>query len=414
MPPQLNAGRRWWIVFASACALAVGNGPIAIFTFGIFSKAIVTEFGWSRGAVGAALGAENLCAALAIPFFGLCIDRFGVRRPMLVSIFVSCLALASASLVHSFWAFVLSFVVFGATCGGITPVPHAKLISGWFGSRRGLALGVAMSGTGIGAALVPMLAQTLLVHYGWRVGYQGVAALAMVVGLLVIGFVMRDPPAVEHVIPIASVAAAPWRAILTRTEFWLMAVAVFMVCTALTGMIVTAVPLLTDRGMPVLLAASVVSSAGLASGGGRLVTGALLDVFFAPRVAACAFAISAVGIALMGVNGPMSMYIVASVLIGGALGAEVDVIGYLVSRYFEMDSFGKAYALVFFAFGVAGGSGSYFLGLCHDLTGTYQIGVWACATLCLVGAMLIGRLGPYRTSGETGSDTQERSAAHPA
>ncbi|WP_322057063.1 MFS transporter [Paraburkholderia sp. J63] len=415
MPADPLALRRWSIVFASACALAVGNAPIAIFTFGIFSKAVVAEFGWSRGAVGAALGALNICGAFAIPFFGACIDRFGVRRPMLASIVLSCLALAAVSLAHSFWAFVLAFALFGVFCGGITPVPHAKLIAAWFGSRRGLALGLAMSGTGVGAALVPLLAHELLTHYGWRAGYQGLALLAAVIGLVATASVLRDPPAVAT--PQRErrpLTPAPWRTILARTEFWLMALAVFAVCTALTGMIVTAVPLLTDRGMPALIATSVVSSAGLASAGGRLLTGALLDVFFGPRVAACAFVASALGIALMAVGGPTWVYLVASVLIGGALGAEVDVIGYLVSRYFDIDTFGRAYGLVFFAFSVASGSGGYLLGLCHDLTGSYTSGVWACAALCLLGALLISRLGPYRVGRVRDANEQGGVAARPA
>ncbi len=39
----------WWLVFGSTLALIVGNGPVIVFTFGVFLKPVTDEFGWNRG-----------------------------------------------------------------------------------------------------------------------------------------------------------------------------------------------------------------------------------------------------------------------------------------------------------------------------------------------------------------------------
>ena len=79
---------RWWIVFATICGLAVGAGPINVFTFGVFLKPITEDLGLSRGAFSAALTFHAAIAAIVLPIIGWLVDRWGARRIMLPGLFL--------------------------------------------------------------------------------------------------------------------------------------------------------------------------------------------------------------------------------------------------------------------------------------------------------------------------------------
>ena len=139
----------WWIVLGSTLALIVCNGPVIGFTFGLFLKPVSQEFGWSRGAMSAASGAATLMMAMAVPFTGLLVDRWGVRRVLLPVIVLSSLSVAAISLTSaSLWVFVALYAIAGLVSAGNGPQPYAKTIAAWFDAQRGLALGVAMAGVG--------------------------------------------------------------------------------------------------------------------------------------------------------------------------------------------------------------------------------------------------------------------------
>ena len=144
---------------------------------------------------------------------------------------------------------------------------------------------------------------------------------------------------------------------LRTSAFWLLTVAVFLVVTTVNGMIAHLVPLLTDRGIDVGRATSVLSAVGLSVIVGRLVAGYLLDRFFAPYVAAGLFVtpLVAIGLLMAGAGGVAP--VVAAVSLGFGLGSEVDVVGFLVGRYFGLRSFGEIYGYVFAIFTLGTGFG---------------------------------------------------------
>jgi MFS family permease len=149
----------WWVVFGSTVGLIVGNGPIVFFTFGLFLGPVTREFGWDRATFSSSLLVGHGFAAAAYPFLGRAIDRYGVRRVSLTCIVLFALSLASLSLTPPLPAvFVAMAGLVGLLSAGQAPLPYAKAVSSWFDERRGLALGIAMTGIGIGATLVPQFA----------------------------------------------------------------------------------------------------------------------------------------------------------------------------------------------------------------------------------------------------------------
>jgi hypothetical protein len=121
-----------------------------------------------------------------------------------------------------------------------------------------------------------------------------------------------------------------------------------------------------------------------------------MDRFYAPYVAAFFFGSAAIGIALLwsGLSGA-SVY-AAALLVGLGLGAEVDIIAYLTSRYFGLHSFGEIYGYLFAVFALAGALGPVLMAAGFDRTGSYNAPVIFFFFATITGVILMTRLGPYR------------------
>jgi len=178
--------------------------------------------------------------------------------------------------------------------------------------------------------------------------------------------------------------------------FWLIVASFFLMSVSFHACIIHLVPLLTDRGISpgnAALAASLVGAGGFLA---RMLVGYLLDLFFAASVAACLFFASTMGLFFLwsGVAGYLPF--AAAFLIGVGQGAELDIIPYMVSRYFGLQAFAEIYGYLFAVFTLGGVVGPMLMGMWFDATGSYGLilGVLAIGTLAAVGLMT--RLGPYR------------------
>jgi MFS family permease len=389
---------RWWVVVASVAGLLVGNGPIMQFTFGTMLPAVSREFGWSRSAVSSSIFVGLWMTGFATPVVGRLVDRFGIRTVALPAIAVFSLATASVALVPaSRAAFTALYALMGLAAAGQTPLIYAKAISARFDAQRGLALGIAMAGVGLGAALVPQFAQALITLLGWRGAYAGLGALTFALAFPAVALVVGRQAGETH----AERATAARPPGLTGIEavrtsrFWLLAVSFFLVAGTAGGIITHLVPLLTDRGLSAEKATALLSMAGLALIGGRVLAGFLLDRIHAPYVAAGFFAAPLMGIVVLALSSRQDAAAIGTVLVGMGLGAEVDLIAFLLSRYLGMRSFGEIYGYFFAIFMFGAGVGPFLMGVTFDRTGSYRL-MLRCSVFILALAILaMLRLGAY-------------------
>ena len=159
--------KRWSIVAASSLALVASQGPINVFATGTFIKPISQELGFGRGDIATAIGISSVMTAVASPFFGRMIDRFGVRTPLAISIVLFALATAALSLLpRSVFALYAMFALTGLVAIGQTPGSYSKVVAAWFDRQRGLALGVVLAGVGMGTVIIPMICNALIGTFG--------------------------------------------------------------------------------------------------------------------------------------------------------------------------------------------------------------------------------------------------------
>lgn len=392
---------RWWIVAASACGLLVGSGTILIFTFGVFLKPVTEELGVSRGDLSSGLGIGSALVALACPAVGWAIDRLGTRTVMIPGILLFALAIASFGLMPGGQLPVIFaiFAVAGFIGGVQTPIPYAAVVSRWFDRERGIALGVATAGVGLGVAIIPQLAAYLIGHFGWRHAYFGLGIAIVVLAWLPVAIFVRDPPAISP----SGTAAAKSAALpgidaavaLKSWTFWALAFAFLLGIMAINGTLVHIVALLTDRGIPLQMATSALSIAGIAIIVGRIICGWCIDRFWGPYVAVCFFILPMIGIALLGSGLAYPVPLFGAALCGAGVGAEIDLMAFFISRYFGLRSYGKIYGLMFMLFNVGTGLGPTLSGRAFDMFHSYsQIFVVYEVALAIT-CLLLARLGKY-------------------
>jgi hypothetical protein len=215
------------------------------------------------------------------------------------------------------------------------------------------------------AMVLPPLLATVIAGHGWRAGYTMLAGFALLPWPFVLwslgGKAARGSAAVE-----------PWgvdRGVALRSRvFWTIALGFCAIAVAVSALTVHMVPLLHDAGMDPMQAAGVASLTGVGVLLGRLGIGWLMDRFFAPRLAAAIFSLTAIGCLLL-VYGGLGLAPVAAFLIGFSLGAEVDLISYLTARYFGIRRYGFLYATIYAWFVVGAAIGPYAAGRIYDATG---------------------------------------------
>ena len=407
-----GTARDWLVPLGGALGLIVGNGPISVFAFGVFIGPLESEFGWSRASLGIGIALCALLSAITLPFVGLLMDKYGVRRPMALAICLFALNVAVIGQSAALPMFVALTALAGATGAAQSPIGYVKSVASYFDRRRGLAIGIAMSGIGIGAALIPQYAHWLIASFGWRTAYLGLGIAIMVVALPSVLFLIREPvgdrtPGGAGGQPALGMT---FREAIRLRAFWSIALAVLLVSIVVNGAIVHVVPLLVERGWSAGSATKVLVAAGIAGLAGRILAGYLMDKFFAAYVATGFFVSAIVGIYLLASDASAVLGMVA---IGLALGAEVDMIGFFASRYFGLKRFGQVYGVLFAIFTIGAGLGPLLLGTLYTRLHSYEAGFWACGIGLVAAIVCVLTLGPYKyePAGNRKSETGRLSEA---
>lgn len=377
----------WRVAIAAAVGVFVSFASLLIYTFGIFLKPLTEEFGWSREAVSAAFAIAAMTVAACSPVLGYLFDRFEPKRIIVPSLILFGGAFASLSLLTPhLWHLYTIFVVLGIVANGTAQMAYSRAVSSWFQQRRGLALSIVMSGGAVGAMVMPPMAEALIDRHGWRRAALLLGTMVVVIGLpAVMGFI-RERPMPRGAGDSRLDGASVWEGLASRV-FWITAIVLFFSSIAQNGAITHMAALLTDRQVSAGGAAAALSAMGGASLAGRLITGWLLDRFFAPRVSCGLLVVAAGGTLLLASAHSVATGVAAAILIGLGMGGEADITPYMLSRYFGLRSFSMLYGFTWTAYALAGGLGPVLMGKAFDATGSYETLLMqlAAATLVVAG-----------------------------
>lgn len=400
--------KRGWPIVAGVAAVIGTGGALWGYVSSLFIPGITQEFGWTRGDL-ALISSFAAIGGISAPFLGWAADRYGARPVAMLGTLALAAMYVALTLAQSQMQFQLAAIGIGAFITASGALVVARPILQWFDRSRGFALGLATLGASIAGIGVPVLIQMLIADYGWRAGYLALAASAVFLCVPVIYFFIRERPGAIHHADDLGLSDLPegapelprktWDQVLRTPTFWLLAVALFGMNIAGSGLLSQMAVLLQDKGISPALAAAGISIFAASVIVGRIGCGYLLDRF-PPEAVACAFTIvPAIGCAaLITGNIGFGLAAIAVALAGLQQGSETDVIAYFISRVYGIANFSMVFGMVV-VIGILGTVlGSVMFGLIHDRTGDYDLALLISVGCFLIAAGCLLAAGPIRAA----------------
>jgi MFS family permease len=354
------------------------------FSFGVFFKSIESEFNLTRAATSAILSANMILAGLWSFFAGWAIDRYGPRMVVMFMGIFTGLSLVLTSQTTAMWQlfFTYSFLLAMGT-GALYVVPMSA-VSRWFDRKRGLALGLASLGIGLGTVIMAPFATYLITSFSWQWAYLIIGLIAWVVVIPLSGFLKRDPrdigalPDGRRSVEVNTQSAADagpvhmsFAEVLKSRSFWLFALVWSLFAFCLFMVFTHLVPHITDIGFSAGEAAAVLSLMGAASIPGRLVMGIVSDRSGRKlALVACLLALAGAMVWLTWAHSLWSLYIFALVF-GFFHSGQGSSGAAFISETFGTVSLGKIFGLLEIGFGIGAAAGPALGGLVYDATGRY-------------------------------------------
>ncbi len=172
------------------------------YSFGVLLKPLMTEFGWSRGAVSIAQSIYLLMSATSGLAVGKLAERYSMRKIVLVGTLLGATCWFLLSLTTSLWyMYTLYFFLGIGLGGGAGLVPVGVIVSNWFSRRRGTAMGIATAGIALGAMILAPLLGVIIENFGWRMSYIFMGLVMLVVDIPIASLVLKGKPEEKGLLP---------------------------------------------------------------------------------------------------------------------------------------------------------------------------------------------------------------------
>lgn len=392
-----TASGEWRHHAALPFAAALGYSVSVIHIYGInpYLIPVTEQFGWTRaqftGGYTIAILVQALCA---IPV-GMLVDRIGSRRLGLAGVALLCLAFsllgtASGSLLN--WYLLWSLIAVAAL--PVQATVWTGAVATRFEKSRGLAFGITLCGASLAQFVFPPVANALIESRGWRPAFviHGIGWLLIVWPLVFLFFRGRRDRGRQGVRPAPAAAFAGMAIVEALKSSVYLRLLLASLCFTFTVVSLSYhfLPIMAGKGFSGSEAAWLTSIIGLASIAGRIGTGWLIDRFRASLVGAVSFTLPIVAVLILMSGGDgAGAAAIAAVLLGLTLGAEVDVIVFLTSRYFGLRNFGALYGGPLAALSLGSAFGPLAAASIFDASKSYDAFFWLAIALSLAAALAL-------------------------
>lgn len=372
--------------------------PIAwVTTAPVFLLPLTAEFGWGKTVPSLMAASSSLGIVLMSIWFGKLVERFGAARIAAVSgvclsgVFLALSFLSGSAAVAVALAFLAGVLGIGTSVG-----LYLAVLPRFFEGALGRALGVASLGISIGVVTLPPFISTVERASGWRMAYCVLAAIHLVVTLVIAYGLSR----LSRAAPAAPAGGrtqepsggAPLGSVLKLPGFKLLCVIFFFVTIATLGAVLHLLGIFSHLGVKSENFPRLMMAMGVGTMLGRVGSGILLDFISSRVVAFLAFASGAIALGILATldqaSGPFQLFVLPA-MIGLAIGAEADVLAYMVRRLYGKAHYALIYNRLLISFYLGAITGPMMMGLMVDKLGSYSIALLALTAGCLIGAALV-------------------------
>lgn len=385
----------WTIVGVSFVTLAISFG--IWYSFSVFFVAILNDFGWNRASTAGIFSTFIVVHSAAALVVGPLLDRFGPRWVVPIGSILTAAGLTITSRVDALWQFHL-FYGFVTAAGLCTTgfVSHSIFLPRWFNKKRGLAMGIAMSGVGLGMLILAPISQSLISHLGWRTAYCILAGLILITVVpLNLIFQRRNPDEMgdipdgrghssEDTFSAQSVTGSQGdhspqertlRNILKFDRFWFLLLVYFATPMVTQGPLVHQVAHMVDKGYSSSTGALIFGLTGVIGSVGKIVFGYLSDRIGREKALVMGMACAFLGILSLMLleQGDELLPFGYALFFGFGYGSVAPIYPSRAADLFDGPQFGRIFSLLAIAGGIGGGIGTWVYGKIYDNTGSYRI-----------------------------------------
>ena len=393
-----------WVVIAIAF-LTVGVAFGARNAFAVFLVAVIEEFHWSRGLASGALMLGSVMWTLAAPVIGILLDRLGPRIVLPGGAIIMALGFIISGMTHTIFEFYLGMGIFmGIGFAALPMTSQATFLSNWFVRKRGMAIGAAASGIGLGILLVVPWTQWLISTYGWRAAFFILAGVLAIVVAPLNYFFQRQRPEEMNLKPdfgdspprpAAQVKAAGFdgpslKEALRTWRFWAFAVGVLAGAIPLHMVLIHQVAAVSDAGFSKELAAVGLGLIGLFTAPSMISMGLLADRIGRQWSYLLGSASLMVGIALLMMITEADrswLFYAFPPFVAFGFSSRQSLYPTIAADLFHGKSFGAIIGAISLFIGAGAGIGPWLGGVIYDWTGSYY---WA---FCLAQALALLSVG---------------------
>jgi MFS family permease len=408
----------WLIVGIAFVTMAVG--VTARTAFSLLMPPLIDEFNWDRGLAAGAFSFGFLVSAVLSPLVGRVIDARGPRIVIMTGVALLSLGLFLAPYIAQPWHLYTTLgVLVGGGANMMTYTVHSQFLPNWFLRRRGLAIGIAFAGAGVGAIVLLPWLQSIILSDGWRASCRAIGILVLLavtplnllvgkrpeeLGLLPDGDVRHaaqsEPRHASHIVDPAW-AATEWtfsRAARTA-RFWWIVFGYFCALIAWYAVQVHQTKYLTEIGFTPIVAAWALGAVSVVGIPGQIILGGLSDRIGREWVwtAGCTgFAICYAALIALE-HAPSTALLFVMVVAQGFLGyALTSVMGPIVAEVFEGPHYGSIFGTITVALISGGAAGPWIAGAIHDASGSYRLAFLFIIGCCIASATAIWIAAPRR------------------
>jgi predicted MFS family arabinose efflux permease len=403
--PSGEFRKHWPLVLAAATGF--GFSAIVSVTTGLFMEPLGKEFGWGRALQSSGASITAVLTFVMSPFFGAFIDRWGTRWMALIGIVFASLVISSFSFANGNplqWMMLWAIYAFAGVM--IKSTVWTAAISSVFREKRGLALGLTLSGTAAAQVIFPPLTDWMINTYGWRGAWIGLGLGGGAFTFLICLFFFFDGYSMAKAKqasggekPKGPLLDAPglskteaWR----NTALWRIGMSTFVMMVITIALNVHQFEILRATGVTRTSAAYYSSIAGIAGIAGKLVTGWLLDRYHVRWVGGLTLGMTTVAFGLLLMPNLSPAIIIAAMIVNGySAGTKLQIASYLTSAYGGLRNFGAIFGVMASLIAAGSGLGPVLAGLIFDTYGSYDpfliFGIFA----SLFSSALIISLGSY-------------------
>tara|TARA_Y100001970_G_scaffold228765_1_gene283456 strand:+ start:9845 stop:11086 length:1242 start_codon:yes stop_codon:yes gene_type:complete len=372
-----------WIILLISTSMSAVRPVMAVATLSVFITPMSDDLNWSRTAFSGAVSIGGFVGAFASPIIGKGIDRYGTSLVMAFSSLIVAVSAIAISQIESIVYFYVFYVCGRAMFAGPLMLAPAVAVSNWFVTKRAITLAILQVSQGLGLALIPFIAKSIIVSQDWPTAWIFLGIMVLIIGVIPPGALMVRKPEDVGLMPdnitdsstpddSAETSYTLKEALRTHTMWFLMIFAGFGFMVQ-AGISLHQAPYYHDQGIPYSQAASIVSIFALSSATGGFLFPLFTARFSARIMATFSSLFMTIGVIIMIQADTFYLGVISALVFGNGLGGMSTLINVLWADYYGRESLGviRGVSLPVQTGGQA--IGPIASGVLYDLTGDYFI-----------------------------------------